>query len=143
MTFGILKYWIGTKFRVLKRLFRALGLIVSSKFGHSPISHKIRGNTVCQFLMRFGSISFSMHRNGWTLKILLLVCMLRCHLIQLMPWKKRQFLKMLTSSKRFWSANSYEIFSLRRVNFLHVLHAFHPQCFGKASITTIKAPNGS
>ena len=44
---------------------------------------------------------------------------------------------MLTSSKRFGNANSYEIFSLRRVNFLHVLHASRPQCFGKASITRI------
>ena len=28
-----------------KRLSRALGTIVSRKFGHLPISHKVRGNT--------------------------------------------------------------------------------------------------
>ena len=45
MTFGLLKYWIGTKFRAQKRLFRALGTIVLREFGHSLISHKIRGNS--------------------------------------------------------------------------------------------------
>ena len=34
-------------------------------------------------------------------------------------------------------------FFTEEINFLHVLHAFHSQCFGKASITTIEAPNGS
>ena len=39
------------KFRAHKHLFRALGTIVSRKFGHSPISHKVRGNTAagCEF----------------------------------------------------------------------------------------------
>ena len=46
MTFGILVlYSIGMKIRAHKRFFRALGTIVSRKFGHSPISYKVRGNT--------------------------------------------------------------------------------------------------
>ena len=32
-----------------KRLFRALGTIVQRKFGHSPISHKVRGNTTPKY----------------------------------------------------------------------------------------------
>ena len=35
----------GTKFGAHKRLFTALGTIASRKFGHWPISQKVRGNT--------------------------------------------------------------------------------------------------
>ena len=46
MTFGILQCSIGMKIRAHKHLSRALGIIVSKKFGHSPISHKVTRNTV-------------------------------------------------------------------------------------------------
>ena len=45
LTFGILEYQIGTKFRAHECLFRALGTLVLRKFGHLPISQKVRGNT--------------------------------------------------------------------------------------------------
>ena len=45
MTFGILYYSISKKIRAHKRLFGALGTIVSRKFGYWPISQKVRGNT--------------------------------------------------------------------------------------------------
>ena len=32
MSFNILQYWIGAKFRAYKHIFRALGTIVSRKF---------------------------------------------------------------------------------------------------------------
>ena len=32
------------KFRAHKRLFRALGTIAPRKFGHSPISHQVKGD---------------------------------------------------------------------------------------------------
>ena len=45
MAFGILYYSIGLKIRAHKRLFRVLATIVSRKFGHRPIIHKVRRNT--------------------------------------------------------------------------------------------------
>ena len=39
-------YWIGMKFRPHKRLFKALGTIVSRKFRLLSISLKVKGNTV-------------------------------------------------------------------------------------------------
>ena len=38
------------KIKAHKRPFRALGTIVSRKFGHYPISHKVSGNTAIQTL---------------------------------------------------------------------------------------------
>ena len=42
------------------RLFRALGTIVSRKFGHWPISHKVRGNTVT--MIKVVSSMFKKHK---------------------------------------------------------------------------------
>ena len=44
------------KFRALNRLSRALGTLVSKKFGHSPISHKVRGNTEAYQMSYFPKI---------------------------------------------------------------------------------------
>ena len=57
--------------------------------------------------------------------------------------KEKAFPKNVDIQQALLKRKQLRDFSLRRVNFLHVLHAFRPQCFGKASITTIEAPNGS
>ena len=46
MTFCILYYWIGTKFRALKRLSRASGTLVSRKFGHLLVTVKLEGKLI-------------------------------------------------------------------------------------------------
>ena len=45
MTFGILKYLIGTKFRAHKRLFKALGTIVEKNLGTHQLAIKLEGHT--------------------------------------------------------------------------------------------------
>ena len=48
MTFGTLKYWIGTKSRAHKLIFTALGTFISRKLGHSLIYQKVTGNNTGQ-----------------------------------------------------------------------------------------------
>ena len=55
MTFGILEYLIGTKFKARKCSFRALSTVVSRKFEHWLISQKVRGN-IASFIIVFFSI---------------------------------------------------------------------------------------
>ena len=64
MTFCVLQYWIGTKFRALNRLSRALGTLVLRKFGHLPISHKVRGNTGCDDVMAAKIEFLQLHEDG-------------------------------------------------------------------------------
>ena len=57
--------------------------------------------------------------------------------------KEKAFPKSIDIQQALLKRNQLRDCFTERVNFLHVLLAFRLQCFGKASITTIEAPNGS
>ena len=57
--------------------------------------------------------------------------------------KEKAFPKNVDIQQALLKRKQLRDFFTEESKFSHVLHTFRPQCFGKASITTIKAPNGS